>query len=312
MRLGISLTIVAFLAMALAGCVGSDDAAPADDGLRDSADEAVVSATSGSIRGTVASDLFEPLGGAQVGIIETAQETKVARNGEFTMNDIVPGRYTLHIAAIGYQSAQRAVEVRAGEISEVTAQLIPAAGQDPYVEQRHVVDTISSGIAWHVEVPGQGCVVGPAQVGYDKTCSGLGGAFNNINVTPETESIIVEMVWKPAGPLGENFQLDIICETAPRSGNGAILDTSHPCYYEAPGRQSPLTIRADQTDSFEVEDYKWQGDWDLRVYGSYGIIGTGDAVGSDVGLTYEQKFEYFISVFYRAPAPDGYSGIPDQ
>ena len=312
---GRGLVVAAFVAVAvLGGCLsGDDEVEPETAPVAEEAEQAQVSETTGSIKGTVSSDLFEPLGAAVVTIIETSASTTVALNGEFTINNVAPGRYTLFTTAVGYQSASGAVEVRAGEVTGVQITLRPLASDDPYVDAWDVAGTISNSVIWHVEPPGVGCIIIPAPVLDIKSCGGLGGGSHThefVNVTADVMTHIVELVWDPAGPLGEYLALDYMCEDVPRGNGGAVLDDKHPCYFADPEAKSPLGIRVDHAHQ-ETNGYTWEGDWASRIFANYGMLGTYDLTGVDAGVAYQQKFTYYFTVFHKAAAPEGYSGIPD-
>ncbi len=113
------LITLAFALTVLSGCIGGDDVDPAGDDVPQEAEEVQVTETTGSLKGTVSSDLFEPLGGALVSVVEADKETKVSRSGDFVINDLDPGRYTIHIQALGYEATSRAADIKAGEVTEI-------------------------------------------------------------------------------------------------------------------------------------------------------------------------------------------------
>ena len=60
-------------------------------------------AQSGYIRGTVLSELSEPLPGANVSIKETGTGAMTDMEGKFSIDGLYPGSYTLNISFIGYK-----------------------------------------------------------------------------------------------------------------------------------------------------------------------------------------------------------------
>lgn len=306
----------------LSGCLGGDDdVAGKDDDIAAEADEVVVTATTGSIKGTVGSDLFEPLGGATVAIVETGDQTTVAKNGEFVLNDIEPGRFTLIASALGYEQAKRAVDVTAGEVSEVRVQLVRLASDDPYVELIDHSGIISYGAAWTAELPVIGClfVDSPSVPGapdYNPDACGqlssapAGSTQPEFAVTDDVKTILVEMVWHPAGPLGEFLKIDLVCPLVPRGFLGQVSDEEHICYFPTTSRDSPIIHRIDEAHWVD-NDYNATGTWVARVFPSYGTLGTYELAGIDLGVTYQQEFTVYITVFHKEPAPEGYSSIPD-
>lgn len=304
-----------FLSAGFAGCIGGDDAPESVDEA-DVPAVAVVTATTGSIKGTVASDLFEPLVGAQVGIVELAMETRVNKGGEFVFNELDPGRYTVIVNAIGYLSAQRSADVVAGEIASPQFLLTPMASQDPWVEtQGPYVGKITYAYSYQLEGP-VGCTVIETPARTIKNCSGSRSAASTngevaINVTEDAKTILAEMAWKPAGPLGEYLAMDLLCKDVERdSSSGAVIGIDHPCYFKQENTRSPISHRVDEEHWLE-HDYAYAGDWAARVFSTYGMLGTYDSTKIDAGVAYEQAFTLYVTVFHKEPAPEGFSGIPD-
>lgn len=300
-----------FLTTIFAGCIGGDDTVDSEeDDIQERPDEIKVSETTGSIKGTVASDLFEALGGAQVLLTEIEVQTTVARNGEFVMNDLEPGTYTLVASALGYEQALRSVRVVAGEITEVSIVMVPAESDDPYAVAFEEVGTVTIAAAWQAEIPGVGCT----NVDVVKNCGGIRLGTNSEHTVPsgpDVKTIMAEMVWDPAGPLGETLSLDVMCDDVPRnSQTGAVLEIDHPCFFETTSQTSPIIHRIDEEHWIE-HGYNYTAPWTTRIFGTHGALGTYDATGIDIGAAYEQKFTVYYTVFHKEPAPEGFSGIPD-
>ncbi len=318
MRPLVAILALLVTSLAFAGCI-TDEADPkpgGPDALPEEADEVETSGTTGSLTGTVSSDLFEPLGGATVSLVESGLETKVSRSGDYTLNGVGPGTYTVFFAAVGYGSMSRTAEIAAGEVTELNVQLKPLPSDEPWVDYREYVGKVAWAVSWQVEPPGVGCVIIDLPALIDpKTCSGVrgGGSVNGevpINVSEDAKTVFSEMVWDPAGPLGEDLHLDLLCPDVPRGSGGAVLDTEHPCYFDTPSTQSPIVHRVDEAHWLE-HGYNHTGDWATRVFGTYGLLGTHGTTGVDAGAAYEQSFVLYTSVFHKAPAPEDYTGIPD-
>ncbi len=186
---------------------------------------------------------------------------------------------------------------------------------DPYVVSQDFRGYISMAAAWQAEGP-LGCVIIPTPALLDvKNCGGIRFGGENgeiaINVTQDVKTILVEMVWDPAGPLGAYLQLDLMCPEVPRGNGGAVLDTEHACYFDTPGSESPLIHRVDEQHWLD-NGYNHTGNWAARVFATFGMLGTYELTGVDAGVAYEQTFKIYTSVFHKEAAPDGYTGIPDQ
>lgn len=337
-RKNILLIFTVFLLGAglLSGCIGGDEA-DVDTEDEDDGGEAQHSEDEGSIWGAVSSDQFMPLEKARVTLLtmdreEVGKEASTGANGEFTISFVQPGNYIVHVSAIGFESAQKGVTVVAGETAEVRLVLKPLPRVGPYAEEFDRVGSVGAAVAWQVEPPVVGCITEEAPVRDIKSCGGTrtGGEAGETRVGPvsspdgwpgtsesdwletdleDLKTIMVEMRWTPAGPLGEQFQLDMMCSDMPRGSGGGILDLEHVCYQSVQGG-SPLTIRFDEEHWLE-HDYNFTGTWAARVFGAYGMLGTYDLTGVDVGLAYQQSFEIYWTVFHGEPAPEAYSRLPD-
>ena len=79
----------------------------------------------GSIRGIISDEDFDaPLSGAQVLIAETEQKAETAEQGNFLLNDIKPGTYTLVISKDGYtRQVKGNVVVVGGQMTEIESSL---------------------------------------------------------------------------------------------------------------------------------------------------------------------------------------------
>ena len=87
--------------------------------------------------GTVAGDVVStdglPIAGATVALLGVA-ELRTDEVGGFRFERVEPGTHRLQAVALGYQSHQQSVTVRAGETTGATVQLEPLASTDPYHE----------------------------------------------------------------------------------------------------------------------------------------------------------------------------------
>lgn len=315
MRVVPLLIAVVFASATFAGCV-DDSVKGAGDDLAIRPDDVRLSATTGALRGAVSTDLFEPMAGALIVLVETGQETVVAKNGEYVMNDVPPAAYVVQAMHDGYVTGERRVTIAAGQIAEANFMLPPAASADPYVETTERAGMINSGSAITFEVPTMGCVYQPTPVYPVQSCNkqrsaGSPGQVQPFDVTDDVKSVLVELVWSPAGPLGEHLFMDLFCPATPRDDRGNPTTLDHVCYFPSEQTKSPIIHRVDEAHWMENE-YEQLGEWIARVYPNHGTLGTYGAAGIDAGAAYQQAFTVFVSVYHRAPAPDGATGIPDQ
>lgn len=117
-----------FLVIALAGCAGdSEEVDPTDFVDKETHDLG----NKGAIAGLLVDDLYRPIELGEtaeseyqdVGFVflqENALEITTNENGEFTVIDLAPGRYTLRITAEAHEGKSQLVTVEAGKFAEVT------------------------------------------------------------------------------------------------------------------------------------------------------------------------------------------------
>ena len=75
----------------------------------------ILYAQSGYIRGTVLSELSEPLPGANVSIKETGTGAMTDMEGKFSIDGLYPGSYTLNISFIGYKRISKTYVITSDE-----------------------------------------------------------------------------------------------------------------------------------------------------------------------------------------------------
>ncbi|MBI2079071.1 MAG: carboxypeptidase regulatory-like domain-containing protein [Euryarchaeota archaeon] len=110
------------LSLFLAGCTSGEGAATSTSPTPTLAPEPTVDAATGSIAGKVIDDEARPIAGATVAIGKDSQST-TDEGGKFTFNDLQPGSYVVNVARLGFEQVGRKVEVRAGEVAELTLTL---------------------------------------------------------------------------------------------------------------------------------------------------------------------------------------------
>ncbi|HKK45038.1 MAG TPA: SusC/RagA family TonB-linked outer membrane protein [Balneolaceae bacterium] len=87
-------------------------------------------AQTGTIKGTaIDSTTSNPLPGVNVGIQSLALGAATNSSGNFEINEVPAGQYTVTASFIGYDKKQKTVEVGSGETVEVNFQLVPTTYQ---------------------------------------------------------------------------------------------------------------------------------------------------------------------------------------
>jgi Fe(3+) dicitrate transport protein len=118
------MTMCAFrgAVLALTGCclmaAGATGAAAQGEALNGRVLVAV--ASTGGITGRVVADRTgEPLAGAVIEVREVSARVSADESGQFRLEGLRPGRYTLEVGLLGRSQGSERVEVRAGQLSEV-------------------------------------------------------------------------------------------------------------------------------------------------------------------------------------------------
>jgi hypothetical protein len=267
------------LAVLLAGCAnGGKDADAVNIGGRtvDLADT-TNSATQGSISGVVVDDAIRPLAGVAITIANLDRNATTIEDGLFAFEGLDPGLYTLAVVPpAGYLPVQTTAEVVAGQTSKV-----------------RVVTPIDS--------------------------------------SPQPRHVTLAFDWyDSAGVALVDFAIDLF--------DGSLLNDSLPpacekCTFEFITDEAPASLIYEATWEITVANPAGDGDWywtiDDLIGGDYesdycakpclvdiplGSIGNSTqyslTVSSDEDwVVYNQRAQLFMTVFYVAAAPDGWSFI---
>lgn len=85
-------------------------------------------AQQGTVQGTVTdANTGESIPGVNVRLVETQRGAATNAQGQFSIERVSPGTYTLQATFVGYQTRQREIDVSAGETTTVNLQLQPGA-----------------------------------------------------------------------------------------------------------------------------------------------------------------------------------------
>lgn len=75
----------------------------------------IATAQTGNITGTVTSGKGVPIPTADVLLVETSQAVTTNLKGEYTIENVKPGHYTLRVSFIGYETFEGQVTIEAGQ-----------------------------------------------------------------------------------------------------------------------------------------------------------------------------------------------------
>lgn len=188
--MNVNLAVPLAFLLILAGCTTSTGTStttvPASKAPEPTAD-----AATGSISGLVVDDEQQPIVGAEVGL-NTDVQTRSDDAGRFTFNDLQPGTVTVNAARLGFSSSGKRVEVRAGEVTELTIVLLGIEIQnETFVLTIPKVHHIVFGNAWTNFATQQA----NASVTHELTCN---ACVVVIHFTPKTTEVMTEALW-PCG-----------------------------------------------------------------------------------------------------------------
>jgi hypothetical protein len=284
MRSGFLAALVG-IGLLLAGCSGSETKASPSNTI--SAEPPAPTADTGTIAGLVTNEEGLPVAGVTVAIIESQNQTESDAGGAFVFNDLMPGTYKLVTDSVGFESAARAAEVKANEVTEVKFSLKsimvapePFALTVPYTGM--IQCSVTTGYAIY---PCKG-VTGQDKVAFD--------FFHDQNYT--LAEMILELTWKPnSDVMGQELEFDLCKYAADRMEtlcDGALgADGDDNYKYDSGG--PPLTLRADKLD-------KKNNHW---------ITGAGAAIGSPYPV-YQQAFTIYTTICYYDVCADDYTALP--
>ncbi len=276
--------------VSLAGCADDTPPEPEDDfGLGDELD---ATSTTGVIRGVIVSSSIVPIEGVKVTIRSTGAEAISSANGEFGFADLEPGTYFLRASKLGYNSTDSSVEVVADVDRPPIVRILMEsnAAALPSVEILEFEGFLQCSVT-AVVVGGNICGLVDIVTG-----EALDSPLISYELEIQPTYIQSEMVWESTQPAGNALNLmyswpDDACEP--------FL-----CDHEISGG-SPLILKLDEEG---VDAIGFGRDHELMIR----VFNTGlEETGGSVGLTFEQRFTVFTTVFYGFTPSEGYLYIND-
>lgn len=258
-------------ALLLAGC--AEDVAP----LEEDADEgflvAVADEASGAISGVVVDEQIRPIADANVTLTAGAT-TFTDAEGRFSFEGLEPGVQFLSVSAARHLPTQTSVQVMAGEVAKVRVSLPSDGLPDPYFQTHH----FQGSIAFHATV-----AWAQAEWMLDTYAGITTPACANCVFTFSSDET-------PTGHLFEAIWDDSLSD--PRGPYELYWSYAVPePYQELFGYAPSPILRVWETDAFEEQT----GDYKVLMLGDY------DSVNLD------QTFEIFLSQWFNARVPEGWS-----
>lgn len=282
-----SLVIVTSLLIVLSGCAG-DAPKPA----------AVVTTDElGGIRGSILNEELSPVGGAAIGIRQSAtsqaNNTVSSADGKFTFSQLQPGEWELVVQAAFYDASVRKVTVVAGEVAEINVGLKRVAQQNAtavLIEGKEDAGFIS--FSYSFPWTSGDVLSGSIGQGSPNEKSHFPLIYNE---KMDLKEVLFEIVWQP-GTAGSGAKLQIsICNkgTVKDEQNNCFNVPDSPAYSKRTQGASPLVLRVDDLPLKDHKEY---------------TIAIGDGGGGAV--TFQQQFKLYTSVCYNQKCPTEYQMRP--
>ncbi len=291
MTLRMILAASVLLLVSLAGCTDNDPPEEPENNL--GVDEGLEATDStGVIRGVVVSPSITPIEGVSVTIRSTGDQAMSNADGEFSFSDLEPGTYFLRAEKLGHNATDSSVEVVAGVDRPPIVRILLESNLAalPMVEILEFEGFLQCSVT-AVVIGGNICGLVDIVTGQP-----LDSPLMSYELAAQPTFIQSEMVWESTQPLGGELQLmyswsDDACEP--------FL-----CDEETAGT-SPLVLSLDE-EGVDTIGFGRDHDLMIRVFNQ----GLAESSGT-LGLTFEQRFTVFTTVFYGFSPDPGYLYIED-
>jgi hypothetical protein len=323
--LGAQGIVFLLASVTLAGCVGSPGE-PAAGGPDEGPVVADFDETTGAIKGRVQNDELMPIAAAVVGLTAPIEkQTTTNAKGDFAISRLEPGTYTIVVIALGYDSAGKKVDVRAGEVAEVPFTLTAKAIDGPF----HWTDEKAAsltGVMWKLTPT---CIYEPLTTINPllKTCGGLRTACSPsancevhydawLNKNGAFATLIAETSWQPqTGVTGRGFNFDVNAPNITRGTSGSI-NQADPKTWSKDSATSPIKFRIENPETLDARGIAASDrccDWFYRLFPAACDLGfCSDGLGPDYGVSNANTAMVRMTFFIRAPAPEGWTALPDE
>lgn len=310
-------------ALVLAGCVeaaggdagaGPKGAQPVDPGDVDPDSDL------GVVQGTIVSEETVPIVGAQVALQGTQFVTATDAVGAFVFRDVPPGQYALLVGALGYESAGRAIDVQAAQITTVSFVLRAIEVADEvFVEILHFVGFFECALATEFWISSCSYPYTAAWGTLNNTGANPGlpkDIQNNIHrfnftIRPNIGQLQVELVWTPASAAATRMLMLVLCGDYDYVWD-ECLDGIR---YRNP--EGSTLVEGTSPIKFVVEGEEFyrssakNTEYDLTKYPEVWIMNYIGLPWGDPQVAFQQKFDVWDSVFYNGPGPDDWSVLVD-
>lgn len=304
--------------LVLSGCTSADSANSADTS-QSAQPEPSVDASTGAIQGFVTDDSLSPIAGAEVGVQELGATSRTDGTGRFVLNGLAEGSYAVAVQKLGYSAAAKRIDVRAGEITEASFQLVALAIEESYHVSQSGSGRFGCGFALRPGVALAGCAAtyGTPLDGTDKFRVDFHLSAENIS---KVKSLVLESEWRSTQAMSGGF--DMYWETYQEWGAGTAYTEDVRRVARAFGN-SPLKA---YTDDEEMEDNfkEWNKagetppkycvkDGKCSIYArAFPYAGTlGPSAPADLSVYIDQPFTHWVTEFFGEYAPEDFTALQD-
>ncbi len=278
-----ALSLFLMVAVAFAGCAESAPLTADDEEAFADFEDKGATSTTGVIRGVVVDASIVPIPDATITIKSLGLDTTSNANGAFVFADLEPGSYFLETSKMGYDKVQASVAVEAGvdKPPVVRIQLTEDPGSVPTIEEL----TFNGFIQCSVVTPAVRaavCAV-PGIVGVD-----LGDDFiTYLDISGTPDFAQAELIWDTTQPLGDSLALQNFGGSRSSDGPSPQMINGDAAYWN----ENTVGDNHEQI-SFRVFA---GGLPETQAGGTWGF-----------GVTLQQPFEMYITIFYNAVPNEGW------
>ncbi|MBI2077974.1 MAG: carboxypeptidase regulatory-like domain-containing protein [Euryarchaeota archaeon] len=302
---GAAAAWVTTLALLVSGCADMGEGATTSAPLE--APPAEVDSETGGIEGTVTDDAVNPLADAQVGLIGTPFLTASDASGRFSLSKVPPGAYKFAANRLGYGDFAKSIEVRAGEVTTVNAQLVERAVEETY----HVTlrGDGRMGCAFAVK---PGTALAACAAGYGTPLDTLDKFKVDFQLTAMNTSKIQELVfeteWSSNQVLSSGF--DVYWENYQDWGTGTTYTEGAPRLFARAYGKSPLNTTAVAKKTPTLKYCTWTGT--CKIYARVFPYASTTGQSVDASVYFDQRFTHWVTEFYGEPSTPGFTALADK
>lgn len=307
--------VATILAILASGCL-SGSSAPAEQLTTDSSDQRNDAGDAGTIGGIVHDESFNPVPSAVVTIPASNHSALTDAVGAFRITQVPPGSTHVFAQKPGYRTRSLTVAVNVGETTTVAFQLEALPSVEPFFVTRSQRGVLGCGLMVR---------------SYQQVIFGLpvcSAASAVVNLSQYEKS---RLLWTLTGPVpawqAGVFELQWTSTQALGSALWQLWEVEG-CDGDAGARvanasgRSPLWVRINET---QIERFFAKAteaacaaaipncnpeacSLQSRVQPGDDILGSN--YPADVGFTFQQSYEIFLTEFYHDPGPPDFSAIP--